>query len=99
MLAFFPVMPYSLNITLRLLTATIGAYGIAILVSLALVPLFTNFLNSELSDAVYAATMWSYVVFFFTFIASFATNSLKQLFFFFFSLVFLVWQFWLSNTG
>ncbi len=79
-------MHYSINISLRLLAATIGAYILSILFSLALVPLLVLSLNSQLSDAVYAATMWSYVAFFLVFIAAFSVATVKRLYFILLSL-------------
>lgn len=73
-------MSDSSNIILRLIAATVGAYGISVLFSLAIVPIFVLLLSSQLSDAVYSATMWSYVVFFLVFIASFAVSSVKRLY-------------------
>lgn len=73
-------MSNSINISLRLLAATLGAYGVSVVFSLAIVPVFILVLSSQLSDAVYAATMWSYVIFFLIFIASFAVSSVKKLY-------------------
>lgn len=73
-------MSNSTYIILRLLAATLGAYGISVVFSLAIVPVFIFVLSSQLSDAVYAATMWSYVIFFLIFIASFAISSVKKLY-------------------
>lgn len=73
-------MHYSINISLRLFAATVGAYIVSILFSLGLVPILVLLLSSELSDAVYAATMWSYVAFFLVFIASFSVATVKRLY-------------------
>lgn len=73
-------MTNTLNIVLRLIVATLGAYALAVASSLAMVPLFILMLSSLLSDAVYAATMWSYVVFFIVFICAFSVNSVKRLY-------------------
>lgn len=77
-------MSHSTNIILRLVAATLGAYGASVVFSLAIVPVFVFALSSQLSDAVYAATMWSYVVFFLVFIASFAVASVTRLYFYLF---------------
>jgi hypothetical protein len=74
-------MSNSANIILRLIAATVGAYGVSAIFSLAIVPVFIFILSSRLSDAVYAATMWSYVIFFLIFIASFAISSVKKVYF------------------
>lgn len=74
-------MSNSTNIILRLIAATVVAYGVSVIFSLAIVPVFIFALSSQLSDAVYAATMWSYVIFFLIFIASFASSSVKKLYF------------------
>ncbi len=66
--------------TLHLVAATLGAYALAVASSLAMVPLFIKLLGSLLTDAVYAATMWSYVVFFAVFICAFSVGSLKRLY-------------------
>ena len=73
-------MSTSTNIILRLIAATIGAYGVAVVFSLALVPVLVFALSSQLSDAVYSATIWSYIVFFLVFIASFSVSSVKRLY-------------------
>ncbi|REL34678.1 hypothetical protein [Thalassotalea euphylliae] len=73
-------MSNTLTITLRLLAATLGAYALAVASSLAMVPLFIKLLGSLVTDAVYAATMWSYVVFFAVFICAFSVSSLKRLY-------------------
>ena len=64
-------MPNTLTIALRLVAATFGAYALAVASSLAMVPIFIKLLGSLVTDAVYAATMWSYVVFFAVFICAF----------------------------
>lgn len=79
-------MHYSINISLRLFSATVGAYIVSILFSLGLVPVLVLLLSSELSDAVYAATMWSYVAFFLVFIASFSVAAVKRLYLILFTL-------------
>lgn len=79
-------MHYSINISLRLFAATVGAYIVSILFSLGLVPVLVLLLSSELSDAVYAATMWSYVAFFLVFIASFSVAAVKRLYLILFTL-------------
>ncbi|WP_147302246.1 hypothetical protein [Thalassotalea euphylliae] len=73
-------MPNTLTITLRLVAATLGAYALAVASSLAMVPLFIKLLGSLVTDAVYAATMWSYVVFFAVFICAFSVGSLNRLY-------------------
>ncbi|MAG77413.1 MAG: hypothetical protein CL811_11705 [Colwelliaceae bacterium] len=74
------MMSKTLNVTLRFTAATLGAYAFAVCASLAMVPSFVFLLDSQLSDAVYAATLWSYVVFFLVFIASFSIESVKKLY-------------------
>ncbi|REL25913.1 hypothetical protein DXX93_04595 [Thalassotalea euphylliae] len=73
-------MSNTLTLTLRLIAATLGAYAMAVASSLAMVPLFIKLLNSLLADAVYAATMWSYVVFFAVFICAFSVSSIRRLY-------------------
>lgn len=74
-------MTYSTQIFFRILAATFGAYFVSVLFSLAAVPAMTLLIGSRLSDAVYASTLWSYVVLFLVFIACFSIATVKRLYF------------------
>lgn len=80
MLALLFIMTYSTQIIFRIIAATLGAYFVSVLFSLAAVPAMTFLIGSRLSDAVYSSTLWSYVVFFLVFIASFSIATVKRLY-------------------
>jgi len=82
-------MTFSRDVFFRLIAAALGGYLCAVLFSFALVPVLVAVLSSQLGDAVYAATMWSYVCFFIVFIMSFAVGSVKRLYAYLISFCFI----------
>ena len=73
-------MSYSVQIVLRILAATLGAYLVSAVASFALVPLLQLGGVSLLSDAVYYSVMLAYVVFFLLVIACFAMASVLRVY-------------------
>ena len=73
-------MNIKLDLGLRIFSATAIAYGMAVVFSFALVPIFLLGFSSVISDAVYFSIMLSYVVCFAVAIASFSVTSVKRLY-------------------
>ncbi|SFC32843.1 hypothetical protein [Pseudoalteromonas denitrificans] len=69
-------MHYRLNITSRALAAIFGGYAFAVASSFALVPILMLFFSLVKSDAVYLATMLSYIFYFAAIIFSFCRSSI-----------------------
>ena len=57
-------MSYQLNIFCRVVNATLGAYGLATLMSIAIVPLLSSLFAIPLADAVYFSLLLAYFIFF-----------------------------------
>lgn len=72
-------MKYSTHVWLRCITAVIGGYAISTSFSIALVPVFTQWLNVSLSASVLTATMLCYLCYFTIIILSFCLPTLKRL--------------------
>ena len=69
------IMNNRLSVTSRTLAAIFGSYGLAVASSFALVPIFMQVFGCLKADAVYLATIFSYIFYFASVIFSFTRVS------------------------
>ena len=73
-------MDYPLSILFRVINASIGAYCLATLASIAIVPILSALFSIQLADAVYCSLLLNYFIFFVVAIISFSISSVKHLY-------------------